>query len=1010
MPAGNDANCSPKIYATDYDPWGHWRNGPLLRKDSITARQLTYLTPQSVSLENRKIFIGEFSDGWVEANAKRWHDDVQTIVEELEASEASEESIMSRQDADAKTLHKADMELATAIAQGTENAIEIHPKDQERRVRSLRLRPSRFRNHKLNNVEADSASTTSKGLQSRASSSQLELVASQAFPTNSELDLDKTPKPDSLTSSMTVFYDCEETLHDRLSFMKGPDVQDSDFERPEQASTPATSFESCSQQDEKTPDIEVERASSVPTEQVDNADEVPRPLSHGELSSTKRRRSHRLQSLARIRRPKSPKIKLYQGKFLVQERRVRDGRTVESEVHAPLATQLITRWKEYAVLAQKTGDLMRPLVLYFYDCQDHAKLSRKSQRRWTRSLAFKVAVDHSYRVTIFSPLDFSIALWRPKLPKSKRSSHKYFQTEASNKKDDSEDHHPFGPFSFLLIHAQSLMDILHLAYLLTSATSGTPWTHGTELVNVTMPSPDINLQVSYRQGSEGIEEELRQLHIQNRELISYEDLLAPIVSQSNIIQTISQSIWNAVKNLPRRIAISPEDESNKFALACTFNGFDHRPLWLTRLASTSCSIPWIFWFLRSYASISLVQPRPKCNENTCMNEPPALEGYCSNMFTTKIVSGSSYSKPAFSTKRNYSLYLFTADSYLLCTTNQYAEPPILAANQDNVEKVAEPYPLDSDGQHIEWIRKSTCLHEIDYHDAVACAELRRRKRLNANARVLIDLVYLTSFQSNEKGDVEMRGICDHATIVSFGSKEVANCWAKRLQEVSLYWRNSQKARNTKRAAGLMSDLSISSMLQNRSIVYSGTLFMKQHRFTSFKAYQVLLTTDFLLVFKIDQTKRPPAQPAENLPAGSFMHRHYKNIDLHDTYVYTGQVAIHALLNDDNFTDPSNPGVRSLPRAYEDGRISQDSELDRCFVLWHVRKSRLPIVNSAGDGQYIAFLAQEKVERDKWTTAIRYVQTEYVKKRRRKEGSDLYKAASIEEEMNSDISTTPPNHS
>lgn len=999
MPAGNTANnnqnSSYNAHASDCDPWEHWRNGPLLPKDSFTARQLTYLTPQSISLESRKIFIGDFSSGWVEANAQNWQDSISYIVDKLEADGDSEETITSKPDADAKALRLADMELATAIAEETEASIQIRSKHQERRLKFSRLRRSRFRNHKLTKLEADSV--IRDGVPRLNRSSLSESAAARTSSTDFDSGTDKVQKPSSLSSSQTNYYDCEESLNDQFSDARTSDLADSCSERPERTSTPATSLESCAQTDNKAPAVELRRAPPLLSEQIDEPDEAPQPLSHGVLNSVKERHSHKLNHFIRHRKLKVPKVKLYQGNFLVQERRVRNGCTVESELDAPLATQLTTRWKEYAVLAQKTGDPLRPLVLYFYDCQDNAKLTRKAKRRWMKSLAFKVTLNPSYHVTIFSALDCSLALWRPKSHRSTDFYRNSSQAEAPRPENENKDQHAFGPFSFLLIHAQSLLEILHLAYLLTSATSGRPWTHGSELLKVAMPSVDINLQISYQRGSDGIEEELRKQKLDNRELIPYENLLLPIVSQSEIVHSMSQSMWLAVKDLPRRFAISPEDETNKFALACIFNGFDHRPLWLTPLASASCSIPWIFWFFRSYASISLVQPRPKSNEITHMSEPPALEGYCSNMFTTKVVSGSSYSKPAFSTKRNYSLYLFTADNYLMCTTYQHAEPPMLAANQDQLEKIVEPYPLDSEGHHIEWIKNSTCLHEINHHDTIAKDELRRRKSLNVNARVLIDLVYMKSFQSNEKGDVEMRGTCEYATIVSFGSKEVADCWARRLREVSSYWRNWRKARNTKRAAGSMSDLSVSPMIQNRSIVYSGALFMKQHRFTSFKAYHVLLTTEFLLIFKIDQTKRPPAHPAENTPSASYLYRHYKNIDLHDTYVYTGQVATHALLNDDNFVDSGNPGVRSLPRAFEDGRISQDSELDRCFILWRVRKTRLPIVNSAGDGDYVTFLAQEKIERDKWATAIRYAQTEYVRARKLKEGNAFLNAATLEDE-------------
>ncbi|KAJ5572486.1 hypothetical protein N7450_009470 [Penicillium hetheringtonii] len=168
----------------------------------------------------------------------------------------------------------------------------------------------------------------------------------------------------------------------------------------------------------------------------------------------------------------------------------------------------------------------------------------------------------------------------------------------------------------------------------------------------------------------------------------------------------------------------------------------------------------------------------------------------------------------------------------------------------------------------------------------------------------------------------------------------------------------------------------------RSIKFSGQLYRKPRRHTTFTKCHVLLTDGKLLIF------RSTLRKGNGVVIPHIHQQHETTIDLRDCYIYSGLVTENDLLYANQTFDSNNPGLHALPRAYlsSDLFTSRDEDTAITFVLWQPIKKSLFRAEETGDqgkvkrslrqvttlgkhGRTIVFKARSRVEKDQWVMSI-----------------------------------------
>ncbi|KAH7336895.1 Pleckstrin homology domain-containing protein [Rhizoctonia solani] len=150
----------------------------------------------------------------------------------------------------------------------------------------------------------------------------------------------------------------------------------------------------------------------------------------------------------------------------------------------------------------------------------------------------------------------------------------------------------------------------------------------------------------------------------------------------------------------------------------------------------------------------------------------------------------------------------------------------------------------------------------------------------------------------------------------------------------------------------------------RTIVKAGRLYTKKGIRKQFKHHFHVVTGGHLVLYHIT-------------PNVTSYHRHSRTVNLADAYVYSGQIAMRSL--------PRATGVDSrqkIPRRYQDGLESDDSEEDTTFIIWYrphsthipldpllssepAAKGEPTIAPLGGKHKLIICKARSRLERDAW---------------------------------------------
>lgn len=118
----------------------------------------------------------------------------------------------------------------------------------------------------------------------------------------------------------------------------------------------------------------------------------------------------------------------------------------------------------------------------------------------------------------------------------------------------------------------------------------------------------------------------------------------------------------------------------------------------------------------------------------------------------------------------------------------------------------------------------------------------------------------------------------------------------------------------------------------RSIHRSGILFRKPRIHKTFTRCYVILCHGHLLIFEDTLRK---------MTGKKIVHIHHERIaciDLRDCYLYAGLITENDLLYQNRTFDNNMPGNHALPKLYaEDNWTSTDEDAMTCFVIWHSQR-------------------------------------------------------------------------
>lgn len=335
---------------------------------------------------------------------------------------------------------------------------------------------------------------------------------------------------------------------------------------------------------------------------------------------------------------------------------------------------------------------------------------------------------------------------------------------------------------------------------------------------------------------------------------------------------------------------------------------------------------------------------------------------------------------------------------LMCAKNRFDVDQInlkLNGLPDVYEQ--NPYPLDLES-HIEWLKGNLNDDMFAFRDYYAFKCFSRRITQILKSESLVDMTEIEDVYQGTEDDIKSHEInykvYDHTrsifwevdrslnetaqSIIFIRIKEgciikllalnptISREWVGRLKALVQYWKEKQtsdlkklwgiKMQNinnlkieeveeaningrtpkwvTQRGVTDPSLYNVNALSVLRPILQRGVLYHKPKKHSVFSKYWVVLIPGFLILYH--SFRRSKTGYAKS----SVDHTHYMTIPIEECYVYSGTLTELDLLNRDRTFDEFNPGSHSLPRIYDDGWSSSETETSRCFTLWFGKKKVL----------------------------------------------------------------------
>lgn len=404
---------------------------------------------------------------------------------------------------------------------------------------------------------------------------------------------------------------------------------------------------------------------------------------------------------------------------------------------------------------------------------------------------------------------------------------------------------------------------------------------------------------------------------------------------------------------------------------------------------------------------------------------------------------------------------------LLISATEKSDVEKIKTSLKNLPDVYEqnPYPLDL-GSHIEWLKENYNEDTFALNDYYAFKCFNRRIVQILKSENLIDMADIEEVRQGSVDDVQPheinyqiynqarsifwkveKSLDETAQSLIFiqmknrlimkllaPNPNVCEEWVTRLRALITYWNEKResdfsklwdtKVQNinnlkidegedanangrspkwmTERGVTNPSIYNINALSVLRPILHRGVLHQKPKKHSVFSKYWVVLIPGFLILYRyFRRSKTGYAKPSVD-------HAHYMTIPIEQCYVYSGTLTELDLLDRDKTFDEFNPGSHSLPRIYDDGWRSSETETSRCFTLWFGKKrilskspknsqnqsdcSNSPQVSDLKDepngnaqnpnmikmvkqhgvsGRSMVFMARSRQERDIWVLSLHY---------------------------------------
>lgn len=685
---------------------------------------------------------------------------------------------------------------------------------------------------------------------------------------------------------------------------------------------------------------------------------------------------------------------LFVRRFLIQAREVRKPLAENAPLNEFTSQSvLIDRWKEYTVVARHTGDEEAPVALYFYKGLEVDKVERRMEHLWSRSFRFKITLTQDWKVSIYSPVDLAVALWRTEVVEVKEKKAFVDPGVFYNTQQKGARRPVTHIYIFKAQNGSAVSSLLVFLYLVLR------YDLNTRPLKVHVSDFDLLIEIPPSLLTEAAKSVLSKKKV---EIVSYREVLCATSSPAIVISSILRYVHDALVRLGM-FKITTE-LSAKVAVA--WRRFD-RLLWVNDKSDIDLLQSWAMRpvfdleFLSEYPESRPLEVNLGEEEGErVLFEPAPVEGFC-----TRHCQWSGR-------KRRQQLanvtYLHSHGHLLAFSSPSLARPPIPMINGkvaepsqeifDNLPLIWEnaPYALDVSG-NIDWILKCRSLKEFDAHDAYAQFERKRRATLLVEADGLLDMTTIEAIVAHQKSETGFSIVFISGKSVDFtvGNSEVRDTWVKQLNELITYWKLRKESDSLRQRAyyrynmarlatehdegmvryedksqldAAMADaftFSSSQLIRNRSVIHCDHLYMKNHKYTSFRKYLAVLTITHLILFevKLDRTQRFSSKQ-------QIYYRFSRSIPMKNAYFYTGVLARDHLMDRDRYFDQTNPGVKALPRAFPNGWTSQDTEIDRCLVIW---SSSVRLSTADKEHRRAAvFLADSRYRRDRWATAIHHV--------------------------------------
>lgn len=979
-------------FLSSYDAAQHGQNDPPLLPDtSFTAHRLSYAVPQQLDRESRVLAVGPFTSDWTQASPASWHDRYKRTfshfskhlgkrrgIFSLSGTTVANDSVVTlAEDVDninQQTL--ADMvvfndERTNPPSNGQAAATGILKK-------SILTNPADRPKRQLRDIvrfQLQQPSEVLQPLEPIASQTQIEIPAPSTRPPS--LHQAVRSKVSALSSDLRSFVTAHEFPEDAQSVAQ-TDTSDT--------------FSSSEYDSDEFEDDSYESDESL--EPVAIVDPAASHATHSHAPQSTVEEQGRRKLLRRRRFRKRDKAvrkflaKKKTGEILSAEKMLVMVKTSPTHHISSTFNELednnsrtFERWKEYVVVARKTGVRKSPILLQFHKTRYINRVERGANK-YASKIDTLLTLDMRFK--FYSTLDKTIVFWKPMARGGGGGG-------------------GGGTMIYILRPHSTDSSLKWLALFLR--TLGRRKAH-----HLSLGIPHLGFNIDVALPIALIQQEQEQRHQARRaglNLVSYQDMKSNAARATPLLQYlyyITIRLLNTAGFKKQQIL----NFLGNAKMGLAWRRFD-RLEWVHQEKEESIYYNWV---LHNTHDLEIRLRRPYLSSVTFddgeqMDEPTPVEGYL-----MRVTNWKGDPKPHRGRSKLFFqvLYFHTHNGLLFFSSVKNALPPCPTADlmhrfrllvhefeaaapgptssatttdwQAREDEIFKDVPLvyesrpfetnDKDGE-IVWLQGNKDAALAEKHDFAAYYEMERRVSIVSTADGFVNLAEVTEIKPVQDQDSTFELDMANGARIQFQASDTQtrNFWIDQLRALSRYWQrrayedtarlNEIRLANLARlniregdsgvenyigesapkwlmAANSAADPYLFSVVDpawSRSIRLQAELYQKPSKYATFRKYHVVLCHSQLILYTLHDR-----HPGNGRVRARADHRKHRAIDLssESCYVYSGRITEGDLLQGrDRSFDAQNPGAHYIPRVYADGWRSNEDEESRCFVLWFGRK-------------------------------------------------------------------------